>query len=257
MKTPERKSILLFALAVLTLTGLYWGWPTHAVSGNDARVAPPEMIKQATSASATDRHIDLSDTQVKLIKVVFVDEHDFVLTRNAVGNIAFNDDKSVQVFSTYPGKITEILTDVGRDVKKGQPLYAVDSPDLLQAESTLISAAGVRELTTHALERAQQLFGIQGISQKDLQQAVSDQQSAEGAYKAARDAVRIFGKTEAQIDALIASRHVDATLLVRSPISGRVVARNAAPGALTQPGTAPAPFTVADISMMWMLANVP
>ncbi len=174
-----------------------------------------------------------------------------------MGSIAFNDDKSVQVFPTYAGKITEVFSDVGRDVEKGQPLYAVDSPDLLQAESTLISAASVRELTTRALDRARQLFEVQGISQKDLQQAISDQQSAEGAYKAARDAVRIFGKSESQIDALIANRHIDASLLVRSPISGRVVSRNAAPGTLTQPGTAPAPFTVADISLLWMLANVP
>ncbi len=42
-----------------------------------------------------------------------------------------------------------------------------------------------------------------------------------------------------------------------SPISGRVTARNAAPGLFVQPGNAPAPFTVADISTMWMLANVP
>ncbi len=257
MKMPERKAILWSAFAVVAMTGLYWGWPTHAVSGNDAETSNSGMIKQTAGASATDRHIDLSDTQIKLIKVGPVEERIFVPKRDAVGSIAFNDDKSVQVFSTYPGKITEIFTDVGRDVEKGQPLYAVDSPDLLQAESTLISAASVRELTTRALERARQLFDVQGISQKDLQQAISDQQSAEGAYKAARDAVRIFGKTEAQIDILIANRHVDATLLVRSPISGKVVTRNAAPGVLTQPGTAPAPFTVTDISVMWMLANVP
>lgn len=41
-----------------------------------------------------------------------------------------------------------------------------------------------------------------------------------------------------------------------SPIAGRIVARNAAPGFLTQPGTAPAPFSVADLSTKWMLANV-
>ena len=44
--------------------------------------------------------------------------------------------------------------------------------------------------------------------------------------------------------------------MVPSPISGRIVARNAAPGFLTQPGVAPAPFTVADLSTMWMIANV-
>ena len=256
MKASERKIALLSTVALFAATALYWGWPTHAISASNTETAAGAP-KPTSGTSATDRHIDLSDTQVKLIKVGIVEAHDFVPKRDAVGSIAFNDDKSVQVFPTYPGKITEIFTDVGRDVEKGQPLYAVDSPDLLQAESTLISTAGVRELTTRALGRAQQLFEIQGMSQKDLQQAISDQQSAEGAYKAARDAVRIFGKTEAQIDALIATRHVDATLLVRSPISGRVVTRNAAPGVLTQPGTAPAPFTVADISVMWMLANVP
>jgi cobalt-zinc-cadmium efflux system membrane fusion protein len=43
---------------------------------------------------------------------------------------------------------------------------------------------------------------------------------------------------------------------VPSPISGRITARNAAPGLFVQPGNAPAPYTVADISTMWMLANV-
>ena len=75
-------------------------------------------------------------------------------------------------------------------------------------------------------------------------------------YKAARDAVRIFGKTDAEIDQILAMRKVDSTLLVPSPISGRIVARSAAPGFLTQPGNAPAPYSVADMSTMWMIANV-
>jgi membrane fusion protein, heavy metal efflux system len=68
--------------------------------------------------------------------------------------------------------------------------------------------------------------------------------------------VRIFGKTEAEIEQVLVERKFDSTLVVPSPISGRIVARNAAPGFLTQPGVAPAPYTVADLSTMWMLANV-
>jgi len=74
--------------------------------------------------------------------------------------------------------------------------------------------------------------------------------------RAARDAVRIFGKTDAEIDKIVAERMADPTLVVPSPISGRVTTRNAAPGLLVQPGNAPSPFTVADVSTMWMLANV-
>jgi cobalt-zinc-cadmium efflux system membrane fusion protein len=94
------------------------------------------------------------------------------------------------------------------------------------------------------------------VSEHDVEQATSDEQTAEGNLRAARDAVRIFGKTDAEIDGIIAQRMADPTLVVRSPIAGRITARDGAPGLLVQPGTAPAPYTVADINTMWMLANV-
>ncbi|HVR85510.1 MAG TPA: efflux RND transporter periplasmic adaptor subunit, partial [Planctomycetota bacterium] len=90
----------------------------------------------------------------------------------------------------------------------------------------------------------------------DYDQAVSDQQGAEAASKAARDAVRIFGKTDKEIDEIVAQRKIDPVLVVRSPLTGRVTGRNAAPGVLVQPGNPPAPLTIADLSTMWMLADV-
>jgi membrane fusion protein, heavy metal efflux system len=68
--------------------------------------------------------------------------------------------------------------------------------------------------------------------------------------------MRLFGKTDTEIDRTIADRRVDRTLVVKSPISGLITARNAAPGLFVQPGNAPAPYSVADITTMWMLANV-
>jgi cobalt-zinc-cadmium efflux system membrane fusion protein len=94
------------------------------------------------------------------------------------------------------------------------------------------------------------------VSQREVDQAASDQQTAEGNLRAARDAVRIFGKTDPEIDRIVADRSADPTLVVPSPISGRITARNAAPGLLVQPGNAPAPYIVADINIMWMLADV-
>jgi cobalt-zinc-cadmium efflux system membrane fusion protein len=114
----------------------------------------------------------------------------------------------------------------------------------------------VLQLTNRNLARLKMLYETRAISQKELEQAASDQQTAEGALRAARDAVRIFGKSDAEIDKMIADRKVDPILVVPSPISGRITARSAAPGLLVQPGNAPAPYTVADISTMWMLANV-
>ena len=52
------------------------------------------------------------------------------------------------------------------------------------------------------------------------------------------------------------SRASNSTLIVLSPIDGRVTTRVAAPGLFVQPGNQPAPFTVADLSTKWMFANV-
>jgi cobalt-zinc-cadmium efflux system membrane fusion protein len=200
--------------------------------------------------------IELSESQLKGVKVEAIETRDFPIEKRAVGSIDFNEDLLTQVFTPYAGRIIGLFAKIGDEVKKGQLLFTIDSPDLLQASSTLISAAGVLQLTSKNLARLKTLYETKAISQKDLEQAISDQQTAEGALRAARDSVRIFGKTDAEMDRMIADRKVDPTLVIQSPISGRITARNASPGLYVQPGNAPAPFTVADISTMWMLANV-
>ena len=95
-----------------------------------------------------------------------------------------------------------------------------------------------------------------GIDQNDYETAIAAQQTAEGALRAARAAVAVFGKSESEIDHIIATREVQTALVARSPIAGQVTARNAAPGLLAQPGNAPAPYAVADLSSVWMLAQV-
>ena len=200
--------------------------------------------------------IDLTDLQLKSVKVASVAERGFVAEREAVGNIAFNDEKTVQVYSPYQGKIVQVFARAGDDVEKGAPLFAINSPDLVGAESALISASGVRDLTSHALERAKQLLQVQGIAQKDYQQAVSDQQAAEGAYNAAKNALRIFDIQDSEINRIIQTRSVNPVYTIKSPIKGRVTARSAAIGQVVEPGNPPAPFAVSDVSTMWMVANV-
>jgi cobalt-zinc-cadmium efflux system membrane fusion protein len=215
----------------------------------------PSSGKKAGDPLAADK-VELNEEQVKSIEIGLAGNHLFSQQRTAVGSIDFNENLSVQVFTPYQGKIIKAYAEIGDEVVKGKTLFTIDSPDLVQAESTLIAAAGVYDLTTAALARARQLFETQGLAQKDMQQAISDQQTAEGALKAGRDAVRVFGKSEKEIDEIVAKRKIDPSLVVPSPITGRVTARMAQPGLLVQPGNAPAPYSVADVSTLWMLANV-
>ncbi len=201
--------------------------------------------------------VELSETQQKAIKVEPVAEHAFPREQTAVGSIDFNQELLTQVYTPYQGRILKAFPSVGDRVKQGDVLFTIDSPDLVQAVSTLISSAGVLDLTLKALERQRNLFKQNAAAQKDFEQSTSDQQAAEGSYKAARAAVKVFGKTDAEIDKMVSERKIDSTLVVESPITGLITARAASPGLLVQPGSAPAVYTVADTTSMWMLANVP
>ena len=257
MNNRASKLIAVAIAAALLLWGA-WRWsggPSKSEFGGRASADAGSSDTPGTPARDRDS-VDLSDSQLASVKVEAVEEREFPAEKEAIGSIDFDQDMAVQVFTPYQGRIISLFASVGDDVKKGQTLFTIDSPDLLQAESTLIAAAGVLELTTRNLARLRELYTTRAISQRDLDQATSDQQTAEGNLRAARDSVRLFGKIDADIDHIIAQRSADPTLVVPSPISGRVTARNAAPGLFVQPGNAPAPFTVADISVMWMLANV-
>src|SRR6516164_8321919 len=245
----------LVAVAVAASGAWYFGLTSKPELGGKAHADTTAGEPKAASTGDKDS-VELSDSQLDSVKVVPLEEREFPVEKEAIGSIDFDEDMAVQVFAPYQGRIISLFASVGDDVKKGQTLFTIDSPDLLQAESTLIAAAGVLELTTRNLARLRELYTTRAISQRDLDQATSDQQTAEGNLRAARDSVRLFGKIDADIDHIIAQRSADPTLVVPSPISGRVTARNAAPGLFVQPGNAPAPFTVADISVMWMLANV-
>jgi membrane fusion protein, heavy metal efflux system len=226
--------------------------PTNA----NAQGAPSTPSAGAPGDPLAANSVNLSDSQLASVKVEPVGEREFLIEKEAVGSIDFNQDMTVQVFTPYQGRIIGLFAKVGDDVKKGQTLFTIDSPDLLQAESTLIAAAGVLDFTTRNLARLKQLYTTRAVSQKDMEQASSDQQTAEGALRAGRDSVRLFGKSDAEIDRIIAQRMADPILVVPSPITGRITARNAAPGLFVQPGNWPPPYSVADISTMWMLANV-
>jgi cobalt-zinc-cadmium efflux system membrane fusion protein len=240
----KRTAAVLTAIAgIIVAAGLLISARSHGQSAN-------------SSASSSEPALDLSSSQLSAIKIEPVRTYLFPVEEEAVGNISFADDLSVQVFPSYQGKIIQSLVELGEEVQKCQPLYTIDSPDLIQNESTLIGAAATLELTAKELDRARSLNGTNGVSERELEQATSDQQTAEGALRAARDAVRVFGKTDAEIDQMIASRKIDPILVVRSPIAGQVTAFDGPPGLLVQPGNPPAPYTVTKVSLKWMLADV-
>src|ERR1039458_6798012 len=201
------------AAAVIAIVVVAYALGRSADGAKSALAAATSDIAKGVSTSPpsggvrgplTTDSVDLSDSQLAYVKGEPVAEREFPIEKESVGSIDFNEEMTLQVFTPYQGRIIGLFAKVGDQVAEGATLFTIDSPDLLQASSTLIAAAGVLEFTTRNLARLKELYTSRAISQKDLEQATSDQQTAEGALRAARDSMRLFGKTDSEIDRTIA-----------------------------------------------------
>ena len=146
------KALALAGLGVLGVLLLDFRLPSRPVPPG------PVPAPHAEAPKTSEPAILLSQTQVAPLKIEPVGEYVFPQEIQSVGTIDFNQELLTQVFTQFPGRIIKAFAKTGEIVKKGQALFSIDSPDLLQAQSTLISAAGVLDLTTRILERQSNLF---------------------------------------------------------------------------------------------------
>ena len=112
------------------------------------------MPTRRTGAAHADNSVDLSDSQFDAVKVEPVEDREFPIEKEAIGSIDFNEELSVQVFTPYQGRIIALFASVGDDVKKGQTLFTIDSPDLLQAEVDFDRGGGRAGSEQQAIWRA-------------------------------------------------------------------------------------------------------
>src|SRR6202034_3123206 len=119
--------------------------------GQPTNADPAPAAGSASITPPSEATVELAATQLNAIKLETVGTNHFCVEKMAVGSIDYDEDLSVQVFSPYQGKIITAFANLGDNVQKGQPLYTIDSPDLVQAESTLIGAAATFDLTSKEL----------------------------------------------------------------------------------------------------------
>ncbi|MGB0048569.1 MAG: efflux RND transporter periplasmic adaptor subunit, partial [Terriglobales bacterium] len=178
MKYPvyiSRRVVVVFvtAAAIIVVTGLL---ELGRSRGQAANANTPQQSGAKSNAAPSEAALDMSPSQLNSIKIEPVGSYLFPVEKEAVGNIDFADDLSVQVFPAYQGTIIKSFVELGVSVRKDQPLYTIKSPDLIQAESNLIGAAATFDLTNKELARVQ---GLGGIAEREKEQAISDQQTAE------------------------------------------------------------------------------
>jgi membrane fusion protein, heavy metal efflux system len=135
---------------------------------------PAPTSSAASSAAAAPKSLSLSPEQRNAVRIEPVSTSAFVNESETVGTVTFDED-----------------------------------PAIVQAESTLIGAAANLEMSRKELVRVEALGEANGIAPQELEGAIAARDTAAAALKAARDAVRALGKTDAEIDRMVATGHFD------------------------------------------------
>ncbi len=265
--------IAVVAMAVVVSAGLAFlrSRSTDAV-GLAHTSATPESTQPATTAvSAAVMHAGKVDVpQGQRFQVAPVGTKAFRMEKSATGKIAFNEDAITPVFSFYAGRVVRLLAKPGDVVEPGSPLFEIDTPDLVQAESDLLTASSSLvkaktfvNLAQRTENRAHDLYDHKAVAfkeweqaQSDLKNAESDVRAAEAVLAAVRGRLRVLGKSDAEIARLEAGHGIDRVARVVSPIAGTITARKVGPGQYVRTDNTDPLFVIADLSTMWMLANV-
>ncbi|MFO0688508.1 MAG: efflux RND transporter periplasmic adaptor subunit [Myxococcota bacterium] len=176
-------------------------------------------------------------------------------TLRVQGRIEVDEQRVARIGSSVTGRITELHAVVGQRVEKGLALARLSSTELSATQLEFLKAWSDQLLARAAVERAQQLFDADVIGEAELQRRQAALTQSEAGVSAARDQLSVLGMTDAAIRSLVETRHVTSISTVVASLSGTVIERQGTLGQVVQP--ADTLFVVADLSNVWLVADVP
>jgi cobalt-zinc-cadmium efflux system membrane fusion protein len=206
-----------------------------------AEAPPPTQVERAAD--------------VNLIKVDHPDqfplatagEHRAAPALNVTGTVNPDISRNVPAISLATGRVVEIKARLGDVVKKSQLLMRVQSNDISGAFQQYLKTVNDERLAHTQLQRAQLLFDKGAIAQKDLEVAQDAEQDATVDLDAAMQQLKLLG---------VDKDHPTGIVDIVAPISGVIVEQNVTNAAGVQGLSSPNPFTISDLSNVWIICDV-
>ncbi len=237
------RTISIFVLVILFAATGYWGWQKfHSVDTAISDEQPTSRISSDTLKYPVDA------PQLTFLKIMPVKAFPEPLVEPLNARIAYDDNHTARVFSPLSGRVTAIDVETGRQVRAGDALLRIDSPDFATASSDSMKANADLSLKLHAYERARHLLAIQGIALKDYESAEADMHQAEAESLRTKAVLKNLGN------------HVTTTegrFILRAPIGGIVSERKVNAGSEVRPDAADPLFVITDPRHLWVLVDLP
>lgn len=179
----------------------------------------------------------------------------FVEELRASGRVDFNELFLSRIGANVTGRVSDILAIPGQRVKQGDILAKITSTELTQSQLSYLKAKSASQLADQAANRARILYKEDVIALAELQRREAEASSAKAEFRATNDQLRVQGMDQPSIDRLAKSGVIESINNVIATIPGEIVERKINKGQVVQP--ADALFTVADLSTLWAVSEIP
>jgi cobalt-zinc-cadmium efflux system membrane fusion protein len=237
MKHIYPTAAALSAVACLLLAGC------NAQGKGDpkAEAPPPAQVEQVQNAGM------LKVDDPSKFPLATAGEHDAAPELKVTGVVGADVSRNIPVITLASGRVTEIHARLGDTVTAGQLLMKVQSADISGAYSDYQQALADETLARAQLDRSKVLFDKGAIAQKDLEVAQDAATKAQVTVKTTLDHLRVLGTDP---------DHPSAIVEVRAPVSGVITDQQVTAAAGVQGLASPNPFTISDLSSIWILCDV-
>lgn len=247
--------VSLLAAAALFLTACGGESSKGADKADPKQAAAKPGDKQADGKTAgqhgDDGGLKLTADEIKTAGIVIESVEDKELANHLVvtATILANQDRLARVSPRIAGRLAKVTANLGDKVAAGQTLATLDSIEMGEARSAYQQASSEAAVAKANFDRAEKLQGEQIISQKDFLRVRADYEKARAHMRAAADKLEMLG-----VSTTIASTNGLSVFPLTAPFAGTVIEKKAVVGELATPDKAL--FTVADLSTLWIEANL-
>jgi membrane fusion protein, heavy metal efflux system len=242
--TTERRTatshFLTLAFVCLVLSAC--GSGEQPAASNAAATRPPK------AGSAVEPHPRVETAVVELGSGA----HDLSL----VGKVAYGEDHYSKVSSPLQGRVLEVRAHLGEHVQAGSVLLVLDSPEIAQAYSEYAKEDSELHYATRAHELAKDLYENKALALKDLKQAENELIKARVEFRRAKERLLSLRVPAQELEKPLERQKVTSRFELKSPLAGIVVERNVTPGQSIGGESGQVLFTVADLDMLQVVADV-
>ncbi len=208
-----------------------------------------------TAQGNTPLSVHPSPMLLQQLKIIAVGEAEVQDSLRLPARVAIDQQRLARIGATVTGRITETRALLGQNVRKGEQLATLNSTELGLAQSAYLKTRSQLALRQLVVDRAKRLFASDIIPKAELEERESHLAETDIDLRTATDQLRVFGMSDADLARLAKERKINSLLPITTSLQGTIIERTVTVGQVVQP--ADALFTVADLSQVWVVAELP